>query len=275
MRNLKFILLLLISVSLATYSCKKDEDPIPDPDPTPTNQTCYYSKMDYGSYYLLAEYNASNQITKMTEYDSTGTPEDYYTSIVYANNKISAIESYESNFLSSKFQFYYGANATPDSLIMYSDNGAGLEREAAYALTFTGDKLTKAEMGYNIMGFPVVISKMEFAYTGNNLTTTTNYEFDVNTLSLKLSGTTSYEYDSKKNPNYNIGINYLVLLSGEFGSENNATKITEKDETGAILQDASNNISYIYSSNNYPTKSTSTNFDNSFTETILYTYNCK
>lgn len=274
MKNLKIVLLILVTISLSTWSCKKD--PKGDTtDPNPTNQTCYFTKVDYGDSYMTATYNSTHQLTKIQEYDSLGNADSYYTTFTYANGKITIIEGIDNGTVSDKFEFYYGANTTPDSLIMYSDNGGTMERQAAYALTFSGNQLVKAELIISYMGFDIVYQKSEFTYTNGNMTMEKNYEFDFTTLSMALTGSSEYSYDNKKNPYYGIGLDYLVFFdSGIFGSQNNAISYTDKDDTGTIDQSNSTTSTIEYNTNNYPTKITKTSLDNSSTDVETYTYDC-
>ncbi|MBN2746387.1 MAG: hypothetical protein JXR34_06650 [Bacteroidales bacterium] len=275
MKNFKIVLLMLISISLTTWSCKKDNDDDDDTNPTPTNQTCFFNKVDFGDYYMLVEYNADHQVTKFTEYDSIGTTDGTYTQFAYSNGKLSTFENYTSGTLDAKFEFKYSSNTHPDSAIIYADNNGTLERQAAYKLTFSGDDLVKAEMGMVLMGFPIILMEQTFTYNNGNLVEVVNKQFDMTSLSLKLTGTTSLEYDTKKNPYRNIGVNYMAFMDGRFGSNNNPSKITEKDENGSVVNDLSENIVMEYNSNNYPTKITRTSFDNSYSDVEVYSYNCQ
>jgi hypothetical protein len=278
MKNLKFLLMMLVAMSVAVSSCKKDDDDDNNDDNNNnTPQTCYLNKINYGDYYSLAEYNTNHLITKMTDYDSNGVADGYYTTISYdANGKIQNMTSYDGSTIDFKMVFIYGSGTHPDSVAMYSDDGNGnLERDGSYILTFTGDKLTKVEVPYTIMGNTIIISKTEYTYTGENLTMESEYEFDLTTLQMELTSSYEYEHDAKKNPYYGIGLNYFVFLDGMFGSENNVTKETYKDDAGTVDQEYSYNYTYEYNSSNYPTKSTSTSFDNSDTYVEMYEYDCQ
>lgn len=276
MKNLNLALLLFLGVTLSISSCKKDDTTDDNNNNTPTNQTCYFSKVDYGDYYMMATYNTSDQLTKIQEFDSTGVAEDYYSQFTYSNGKLATMENYDMGSMDMKMEFYYGTGTHPDSLIMFSDNGGGvMERQAAYALSFTGDDLTKVELVVTYLGIPVVFQKTEYTYANGNVTMQKDYEFDFTTLSMALSGSTEYTYDTKKNPYRNIGLNYMVLLDAMFGSTNNALTVTYKDETGTIDQGNSMINTYEYTSNNYPSKIVKAAADNSYTETEMYSYNCK
>ena len=279
MKNLKILVLLLLGVVVTVSSCKKDDD---DDDGNTNNntgnQTCYMNKMTYedGDYDMIA-YNSSYQVIKVTSYDSNGTADGSETRFTYANNKLQTMESYDNGTIESKMELVYVNNTTPDSLVMYSDNGSGtLERDGVVTLSFNGEKIAKLEMIENVAGVDVVLFKSEFTYTGENLTMQKDYSFSFTALGLELDGTMEMEYDSKKNPLYNVGLSYLAFWSPvEFGSVNNITKLTSKDENGTVLQDESENYTYEYNTNNYPTKQSLTAFDNSYTDVTQFSYDCQ
>lgn len=276
MKTLKFLTLLFVGIALTTTSCKKTDDDNDNNDDNNVKKTCYVNKMDYGKDYSLLEYNSDHQVIKVSNYDSLGNADGSYATFTYVDGKLSNMMNWDNGNLEMKLTYHYGTSGKADSLYQYVDNGNGLELEATFALFFTEDNLTKVEGIKEFYGQSVTINKIEYTYNNGNAIMMSNYEFDVPTLSLKLQSTTSYEYDTKKNPYRNIGLNnFFVAFDISFMSVNNPIKSTEKDKDGIVSQDKSENYSYEYSSNDYPTKVTSTTFDSSYSETTVLTYDCE
>lgn len=279
MKNLKLLLILFMGIALSVAtSCNKDDDNGDDNGggDNPTPKTCYIKKQTYddGSYEVMT-YNADHKVKSHEEYDSTGTLEDRVEFTYNSDGTLAKFQQFDdADKEVMKMEYSYsGGNISEAELFM--DMGNGLKSFAVYEYTFTGDHVTKVEMKMDILGTgnPIVAQKMEFAYTGDNPTTATEYTFDAASMGLKKSGETDYVYDDKKNPLHNIGINF-IFPEAEFFAVNNYTKVTIKDDAGAVDQDESANITYEYNENGYPTKSTTTNFSGNNTEVATIEYDC-
>ena len=272
MKNLKILMAIIITIAFTTNSCKKDPNTIVDP--TPTAKACFVNKMDNGADgYSLIEYNANHQVTKVTDYDSIGIATGTHMDFDYANNLMQSMISYDGTTIDTKVVMHYTASKI-DKADLWQDDGSGLAQVGYYNYTYTGNDITKVEMYYEYMGVPINVSKAEFTYSNGNVVSKNEYTMGA-TFQLELSGTYTYDYDSKKNPMNGIGIEGLIFTGdASFMSKNNYTKETMKDASGTVQQDQSTNYIYEYNTNNYPTKSTSTVFDNSYTSYSIYTYDC-
>ena len=274
MKSLKFFAFVIVSLALTTTSCKKTDDNNDDDDPV--KKTCYINKINYGDEYSLLTYNSNHQVIKIASYDSLGNYLDSYTEITYANGKISELKNYDSGTYDSKIVYHYASNGIADSAYQWSDEGNGLELQGTFFLTYTGDNLTKIESIKYFVGQAVVVGKIEYVYDAGNATSMSTYELNLSTLSLKLTSTATYEYDSKKSPYRGIGIDNLFIAEEiGFMSVNNPTKETVKDKDGNTMQDESYTYSYEYNDNDYPTKVTDVTFDNSETNVTVLTYDCE
>lgn len=274
MKKVNILFLVLIGFALTFASCKKDDNDDGDGDGgSPTSKTCYVTKMtnENGSYTQVS-YDADNHVVKIEEFDSLGAA-DGYSVFTYTSGNMTKMEGYNAGAIDSKLEISYNSENQPIKSDMFTDQGTGLTKIGYYEYTYSSSKLSKISMFFEILSQMKEVKKSEFEYSGDNVSKVTNYELG-GTLTLELSGTVEYTYDDKKNPFLNIGLNYF-MGDIQFISKNNYTKMTIKDETGTIADDESANITYEYSTENYPTKATIVTFDNSNTEISTYTYNCK
>lgn len=274
MKTFKKITFILLIFTLTTLSCKKTEDPIVEPPVV--SGGCVINKMDYGvDGYSLITYNTNNQATSEVSYNEDGTSDGNETFFTYNGSKLLTIISKNNGNIENKLEFVYGSAETPDSLIIYGDNGTGtIEPLASYKLTFSSNKLIKAEIYFSYAGQSIVISKTEFTYSDNNVTEVKTYEMD-GSFSLALTQTELIQYDSKQNALHGIGLDYFFIdIEIPFMSVNNITKYTYKDADGNIDQGASYTNVIEYNTNNYPTKVTSNYDDGSPSDVVNYTYDC-
>lgn len=273
MKNLKKITFILLIFTLAAFGCKKTEDPIVEPVASGDR---FINKIDNGvDGYSILTYNANNQVTSSTSYNEDGTSTGEETLFAYNGTKLLTVISKDNGSINLKQEFIYGSAETPDSLIIWSDDGTGtLVRYVSYTLTFNANKLIKGEINFSMAGQSIVIGKTEFTYSDNNLTEVKTYEMD-GSFSLVLAETELIQYDSKKNALHGIGLDYFFMISEmPFMSVNNITKYTYKDAFGNIDQGSSYTNAIEYNTNNYPTKITS-NYDDGSTSTVVnYTYDC-
>lgn len=281
MKTLKllFVLFLGVTIGLAT-SCKKDDDTTDDGnggDNPPAAKTCYIKKTtDDNGAYSTYEYNSDNKVIKVSEYDKNGklTAENHITYNTQGNY-INFTVLNDKGDTATYLVMHYSSASHPDSASVYMNMGVGLVKSATFVYTFTGDQLTLMETKADPLGTgPFVVSKNEYTYTGKNLTTLKAYSFSVTAMSLVLESTTDYTYDDKKNPFFGIGIDYL-MGEPQLSAANNVTKLTFKDDKGAVDKKKSFNYTYEYTSNGYPSKATEKDFDNSHTEVTNMEYNCK
>jgi hypothetical protein len=274
MQNLRKLFFVALVFALAAVGCKKTDD---TGDDTPTTKTCYVTKMDYGTDgYNTIVYNSDHLITSAVEYDENGTATGYVTSFTYSGSKLVELKSIDNGNIDMKIDYVYGSASTPDSAVIYTDNGSGsLDKDGVYALTFSGSKLVKAELVYSYMGQSIAIGKNEYTYTDNNLTELKTYQIG-SSMQLELESTVTYEYDSKKNGLHGIGMDFFFFdTDSPFMSANNITKSVYKDSDGNVDQSMSYTNAYEYNDNDYPTKATMSYDDGSSTDITTYTYDCQ
>ena len=279
MKKLNFLVLLMGVIALATTSCKKDNGDDNNGggggDNPPAEKTCYMNKFstDDGDYTTIT-YNADKHVKEAVDYDSTGTIAGYTEFTYNSDKKLSKMEGQDENHQPKmKMEFMYSGGKM-DSVIIFDYNNGSFERSVAFAVSYNGEKISKVETVMSMNGATIVVAKDEFTYTGDNMTHKASYQFDMTAMSLKLTGTTDYEYDSKKSPYHGIGLDNMFLFDDAFMSVNNITKTTVKDKDGVVKQDQSYNNTIEYTENNYPSKFTEVTFDNSRTGITVFTYDC-
>lgn len=272
MNKIKILFLFIIGATLTFASCNKDDDDDGGGDTTP--KTCYVVKStsDDGSYTQIT-YNAENKVIKTEEFDASGNSDDNYSIYTYSSGKLTKMEATVGGSIETKMELTYNTEDLPINVDLYQDQGAGLLKLGFFEYTYSGTKIKNMSMNFEVLGQMMVVSKSEFTYSGDNISLVKKYELG-GTLSLELVSTTAYDYDDKKNPMKNIGLDYF-MGEVQFISINNYTEMTVKDASSSIMQEESYNITYEYNSDNYPTKITNVSFDNSTTEVEVYTYDCK
>ena len=276
LKNVKLLFVLFIGIVLSTaYSCSKDDDNKDDDGGGSTSpKTCYIKQETEkdGTYYKY-EYNSHHKVIKDVEYNKSGTVISH-TNYTYNNDgKISKMEYYDGTTLAEKSEYFYNAQGKISKVDLYEEQGGSLQKYGYYEYTFTGDDLTKVVTKIEYSGQTIEAEKYEYTYSGGNVITVMSYEFDLSTLSLVLSGSVAFEYDTKKNPYRGIGLDY-IMIDPELMSKTNCTKMTQKDDQGVVQKDQSSNITYEYNDNNYPTKATDVSFDNSETYITTIDYDC-
>ncbi len=276
MKTIKKLFFVMLVFALAAVGCKKTDEGGDNP-PAPTKKTCYINKIDEGSDgYSTITYDANHLITSAVNYDSNGVADGTVTNFTYDGKKLKSLISLDNGTVDSKIEFTYSGSSTPDSAVIYSDNGSGvLVRDGAYSLTFNGDKLIKKEMKVSYSGQSIVISKTEYAYTNDNNTEIKSYNIN-SSLQLELNSTETLEYDSKKNALHGIGLDFFFFGSDmPFMSVNNITKYTYKDGSGVVDISMSYTNTIEYNSNDYPTKITTNYNSGNKTDIVEYTYDCQ
>ena len=280
MKKIKLLLILFMGIALSVAtSCNKDDDNNDDNGGgggNPTTKTCYINKQSFedGSYDKITYYS-DHKAKTYEEYDSTGALDSRAEISYNSDGTLAELHQFDDADKEVMKLVYSYSGGKISEIEMFLDMGNGLKSFGVYEYTFSGEHVTKVEMKMDILGTgtPIVASKTEFTYTGDNPTKVVEYEFDAATMGLKKTGEVEYVYDDKKNPFFNIGINF-VFPDVQFFAKNNYTKMTVKDDAGAVDQDESANITYEYNENGYPTKSTATNFSGSDSEVTVMEYDC-
>jgi len=271
MQNLKKLFFVALIFTLATVGCKKTDDNVGDDTPS---GTCYINKIDFGSDgFSTIIYNSDHLFSSIISHEENGTVDGSTTNLNYDGTKLLTLTSIDYGNVEFKFEYIYGSASTPDSAILWADKGNGtLEKTSVYGLSFSGDKLVKAEMIFEYMGQSIVVSKNEYTYSGDNLSESKTYKLGT-TLQFELESAITYEYDSKKNPMHGVGLDFFFMDSDiSFMSTNNITKCTVKDASGSIDQSKSYTNAIEYNTNNYPSKSTATNAVRSKTTPSTYVH---
>ncbi len=274
MKKINYLFVLLLAVtSLVSVSCDKDDDD--DDDVTPTPKTCYVQTETTEDGITKYEYNASNQLIKITDYDLNNIPIGTYKEFTYTNGKPTKMEDFDNGTVTTKVEVTYDNLGKQYQADLYLDTmGTGtLTKLGYYRFTYSGDLLSAYSLYVSVFGQNIELSRTLLTYNGSNVSTVANYMMGAS-LQLELESTQEYVYDSKKNPRRGVGVDYFMGLI-ELCSANNPTKSTHKDADGIINQSQSFNFTYEYNTDNYPTKGIETAVDNSYTSTRTVTYTCK
>lgn len=272
MKNLKLLMILFVAIAISTaYSCKKDDDTDDGTGDGSSNSCMLVKQTNDDGTYVTIEYNSDNLVVKVKEYTDAGI-ETNIMEFSYANKNLMKMEMSTAGIVGLQYVYSYDAQGHPDTSKMFSNQGGTMILLGFTTFSFSGDNISSASMFIDVAGNIIESSKKEFTYSNDNVATMK--EYSSNGTSLNLSLTYEYEYDGKTNPLYSVGLEFLDV-SAFFMSKENITKETIKDDQGVILQDESMNTVYEYKSSKYPTKQTSTSFDNSETEVSTMNYDCK
>jgi hypothetical protein len=205
-------------------------------------------KLISGSFTSTSSSGTSTSTSAYT-YDPNGNmikeeTETYYTSYTYnGTNQLMRVERFNkpSNTLDFRDDYEYNASGQLVKKQYFVISSAGMATKSSYyAYEYAGasDKNVLRSKYFNVQNV--------------------------------LQSTTDYEYDNKKTPFADLGVNLADR------SVNNTTKETTRNSSGAVT---STTIStYQYDEKGYPTQEirTSNNVGSStITITITYTYNCK
>ena len=240
MKNtIKHIILLLVVFSITLISCEKETDDDENPDNTATCRIKTVNPSD--DIATTYNYNTDNNLISITS--SGGVFEITYN----ADSRISAV-SHNDGTEPLTATYEYNADGLPETAITDTGSGGGITTTTYF---FTNNKLTKKEnvmtdgLGNTVKGI------VTYTYLGDNIIKTV-YDGYVNG-SLSFSTTYTYEYDNKKNPLYDLNIQYTVVGTVEnfalFASKNNYTSMSASTG-GTVTQ------SFEYNTNNYPSKIT-------------------
>ncbi len=269
----KISILFINAVLLSTFflaSCNKDDD---NDNPsggssTPTETRSLVKEIKNNGYLGNKLEYTNNLLTKVTSYDTTGAEEGHFI-IEYSNGLAVSAKFYDvSENLEYKIETVISDGKIVKIKEYYDSNDDGELDYAMYdTLFYTNGKITKVESFFVSNGEKS--SYNTFTWTGNNISERKHYNKDYNNGQFVLTSTDTYEYDSKNNPFYNVGIGVL-FRDVELLSENNVTKQTNvsSDNITTVYE---NTIEY--NSKSYPTKITETNTaNNNSSDVTEYTY---
>ncbi|AXG67822.1 hypothetical protein KORDIASMS9_00004 [Kordia sp. SMS9] len=260
----KLNLLCVLFIGLLVISCASDDDTqtITEGDPQNSNgdpQNVVVQKLlsfsssltDSNEIEFMTQLTYTNDnLTKITEnYINIGENVWNYS---YTDNELTAVNSmpitYANGVLVVEYEFERDEYFILNNQVLSQINSFRNDPSEAFQFSF----------------------KVEYNYTDNNITE--KRYLDENDV---LTGSTTYEYDTKNNilkglDNLNKWIFPYADLLG--GANNNITSRKEFDENGTLLRDFS--YQYEYDSNDFPTKRirTFTSNGTSTVKTNLYTY---
>ena len=218
---------------------------------------------------------------------------NYRDEYIYVGNKLSETKSYYNDVLGGKsLAFYTGDLITEaksynelnrldgNTVFKYNNSGQLIESihyeegildvRDTYIYNQNGT-ITELEY-YNYQQREKLESNSTFTYTNGDLVKIDVIEYDGS--QVYNNKIITYLYDDKNSPFKNIHSNSKKLLIGELGfaeptgNNHNAIKMTETN-SNPNFSNSSTNYQYIYNSDNYPTKQTSSNSNSSIVE---YTY---
>jgi len=221
----------------------------------------------------LIKYNSDNKVTEIADFDAAGTS-DGKTELSYLNSKLNETKIIKTNGdLESKVVYAYNTQGKVEKGNLYSMVNGTLSKVGFYIYSFKGDNMAKQALFLEIAGVSTEVNRFEFTYDAGNVKTVKEYKYDMSTATFKLSQTKDLTYDGKINPFRGIGLEFVIADPMTL-SMANPTQITVSGDQGQVLQDESMNMVYEYNESKYPTKQTSTTFDNSQVEVTLLEYDC-
>jgi hypothetical protein len=228
---------------------------------------------------------------RFNESDATNV-RNYRDEYIYVGNKPSEMKSYYNDVLGGKsLVFYTGDLITEaksynelnrlDGNTVYKYNNSGQLIESIYydeGILDVRDTYTYNQNGtitqltyYNYQQPETLKSNSTFTYTNGDLIKIDVIEYDGSQVYNK---TITYLYDDKNSPFKNVHSSFKKTLIGydgfaqPSGNNHNVIKRTETSNN-SNSSNSTTNYQYIYNSDNYPTKQTSSNSNSSIVE---YTY---
>jgi hypothetical protein len=139
------------------------------------------------------------------------------------------------------------------------------------ALIYDGTGKVITEKSYTDVGIGIYeeVGKVDYTYSGNNVSTIKNYSYDASTGTYTLEESYTYDqYDNKVSPIY-FGMEAFVFGSPFFISSNNPTKSTIT-YTGSPIENYT--TTYTYNTSNKPLTATSLVQPGNTTTTATYYY---
>lgn len=145
----------------------------------------------------------------------------------------------------------------------------GITAEDSVSLSYdAGGKVIKEESFFVALGSADTMSKNEYTYSGNNISSMKVYSYDPTTSSYQLVTTYTYDqYDDKLSPMY-FGNDAFVFGSPLFNSYNNPLKSSQT----VLGTTQTYSVTYTYNSANKPATATSTIQPGNTTATGAYYY---
>lgn len=165
--------------------------------------------------------------------------------------------TYNSNGNLSTFK---GGDQNADSSITFRyKNGTLASSTVTGEVTATTTyQFDNGKLKNSITGFQGYTVKNVYYYKGDNIIKIERFGGSGGE-SMVLVKTYTYEYDHKKNPLYDLGIQYVFSMDGEFplfASKNNIIRKVATNGNGQNDPVESYEISYQYNTHNYPVKAT-------------------
>lgn len=276
MKQVNWIIAALFGIILLIGSCKTDGGTT-----APDKGTCYVTGVKSDGDYSITnfEYNSDHLISKALIFNYDSTSQTGRAEITYNGLLPKDIILYNDATVEAKYSFHFDSKDHPDTVYMQApDENGTLVNFGYYLYLFEGDKLKEVTMNVPVSGNIYVISKDQYAYSGDNVSTKSHYELSLETNQLELNSTYTFEYDTKRNPFRGVGFDFLVFVDDNtmtYLSQNNPTKVTAKDASGEVLGDKSYNVTMEYNDNDYPVKMVKEFVGDFSPETDILTYNCQ
>ena len=206
-------------------SCSPESGSNPEPSPTP-----------------------SLKLTKVVETNSSYT---YTENFIYSGDVLLRTEGTESTGNTTKTEFNYSNNKLQS--LTYYDNGV---LSGTNTFSYTGELITSSiskesniDFTHNYIYNSINQMINEKQYSNGNFDGSNDYEYNAQgniSKNLYVSGFTSYEYDTNKNPYSLILSDAVMKIYGIGFSKNNITK--EIQSGGTIVYE------FVYNESGYPTQ---------------------
>jgi len=276
MKQMNWIIAALFGIVLLVGSCKSDDEP------TPSNGgTCFVTGVKSDGDFSINnfEYNSDNLISKVLTFNYDSTAQTGRVELTYNGQLPKEMLLYNDATVEAKFTYHFDSNELPDTVYMQVPDETGtLVNFGYYLFVFEGDMLKEVTMNVPSSGNIYVMSKDQYTYSGDNVSTKAHYELSFETNDLELLTTYTFEYDTKRNPFHGVGLNFLVFVNDNtmtYFSQNNPTKVTAKDASGEVLSDKSYSVTMEYNDNDYPIKIIKEYVGDFSPETDILTYDCQ
>ena len=278
MKIIRMIMLLFVGAAISiTYSCEKDATDNPDSGGSdkPAEKKCYIKTTNLpNAEKKVYEYNSDNNLIKLTKYYSNGNV-DYVASFDYLNGKVIEYSSSKQNGTASvRMEYSYNANKELEKAKIFYNSGSGMKEVAYYEYTYVEGLLAQLSHYKLDQGSSYELIRSEYFYNGDLVSKCKKYRYNGSSQVMDLESVEDYEYDGKKNPSHDIGVNDILGGYANMNKEN-LVKLTISTPQGIVDKNTSINITYEYNDNDYPIKQTNLNFYNKDEEKFTYEYDCK
>jgi len=274
MKNLLTASLALLSLGL--FSCQKEVTDIFNNSGSSSGSQLVkiISKSGSDSSAMSFGYNSSKKLTDLNSFSVTGGTTSSFSMRAVRNAqgiiqkviiKSDQYKQYGLDSVITAVTYQAGHYSTEVTTI---DLG-GISAADSVSLSYdAGGKVIKEESFFVALGSADTMSKTEYTYNGNNISTMNTYSYDASTSSYKLVDTYNYDpYDDKQSPMY-FGNDAFVFGSPLFNSYNNPLK-SSQTVLGATQ---TYTVTYTYNSANKPATAISTIQPGNTTATGTYYY---